>query len=167
MGNLKDHAYQVCSQISPNPPIPRAAGSRTPPSPTSSDFGPKQPKPEGPHPEIELIKPAAAPPTGPNPFLAMSGNTASPGCTGSKLGFHSYPPQIHRPITAQKPNTMLIKSATRGPGKSLCPIQGNQGSEFQRKTADQAAKGRKAEPQTPTQLLRTPQSAPPQINGLA
>ena len=52
---------------SPTPPIPQATGSRTPLSLTSSDFGPKQPKPEGPHPEIELIKPAAAPPTVPSP----------------------------------------------------------------------------------------------------
>ena len=134
---------------SPAPPIPQAAGSRTPLSPTSSDIGPKQPKPEGPHPEIELIKLAAAPPTGPNPFLATLGGTTIRSCTGSKLGFHSYPLQIRRPITAQKPNTMLIKSATHGPDKSPCPIQGNKDRSFRGKRLpkpQKAAKGSKAKP---------------------
>jgi len=70
-GNSSAHNQRPClSSMKPNsptPPIPQATGSRTPLSLTSSDFGPKQPKPEGPHPEIELIKPAAAPPTVPSP----------------------------------------------------------------------------------------------------
>ena len=133
---------------SPAPPISQAAGSRTPLSPTSSDFGPKQPKPESPHPEIELIKPAAASPTGPNPFLATLGGTTIRGCTGSKLGFHSYPPQIRRAITAQKPNTMLIKSATHTPNKSPYQIQGNEDRSFKGKRLPKPQKATRSSPRS-------------------
>ena len=144
---------------SPALPIPQVAGSRTPPSPDSSDFGPKQPKPEGPHPKIELIKPAAAPPTGPNPFLATPGIATTRGCTGSKLGFHSYPPQIRKAITTPKPNTMLIKSATRGPGKSSCQIQGNEDQSFKGKRLLKPQKAAKPSPKLP--LWPQPTSAQP------
>ena len=117
--------------------------------PASSDFGPKQPKPEGQHPEIELIKPTATPPTGPNPFLVTPGGTSTRDCTGSKLGFHSCLPQIRRVITAQKPNTMLIKSATRAPGKSPYPIQGNEDQSFKGKRLLKAQKAAKPSPKPP------------------
>ena len=146
----------------PSPSNPSGCWITDSPSPDSSDFGPKQPKPEGPHPEIELIKPAATPPTGPNPFLATPGITTIRGCTGSKLGFYSCLPQIRRVITAQKPNTMLIKSATHTPNKSPHPIQGNE---------DQSFKGKRLpKPQKAAKLVarRTPSphpaSARPQPN---
>ena len=154
------------SSMQPNllePSNPSGCWIADSPSPTSSDFGPKQPKPEDPRPEIELIKPAAAPPTGPNPFLATPGIATTRGCTSSKLGFHSYPPQIHRPITAQKPNTMLIKSATRGPGKSSCLIQGNENQSFKGK---RLLKPQKATKPSPPPSLSTPQSAPPRSTAL-
>ena len=147
------------SSMQPNllePSNPSGCWIADSPSPTSSDFGPKQPKPEDPRPEIELIKPAAAPPTGPNPFLATPGIATTRGCTSSKLGFHSYPPQIHSPITTQKPNTMLIKFATSTPSKSPRPIQGNE---------DQNFKGKR--PTEPQKVAKGSKAKPPQINGLA
>ena len=151
---------------SPALPIPQVAESRTPLSPASSDIGPKQPKPEGPHPEIELIKPAAATLTGPNPFLTTLGGTTIRGCTGSKLGFHSYPPQIRKAITIPKPNTMLIKSATHTPNKSPYPIQGNRDRSFKGKRLPKPQKAAKPSPKPP--LRPQPTSAqPPGRNGLA
>ena len=151
---------------SPALPIPQVAGSPTPLSPDSSDIGPKRPKPEGPHPEIELIKPAAAILTGPNPFLATLGGTTIRGCTGSKLGFHSYPPQIRKAITTPKPNTMLIKSAIHTPNKSPYPIQGNEDRSFKGKRLPKPQKAAKPSPKPP--LRPQPTSAqPPGHNGLA
>ena len=152
---------------SPAPPIPQTAGSPTPLSPDSSDIGPKQPKPEGPHPEIELIKPAAAPPTGPNPFLATPGSTTIRSCTGSKLGFHSYPLQIRRPITAQKPNIMLIKSATHTPNKSPHPIQGNEDRSFKGKRLLKAQKAAKPSPHHTPGHARPTSAQPPGHNSRA
>lgn len=109
-------------------------------------FWPKTAQAQGPHPEIELIKPAAAPPTGPNPFLATPGGTTIRDCTGSKLGFHSRPPQIRRMITVQKPNTMLIKSATHTSNKNPHPIQGNENQSFKGKRLLKAQKAAKPSP---------------------
>ena len=99
------------------------------------------------------------PPTGPNPFLATLGITTTRGCTGSKLGFHSYPPQIRKAITTPKPNTMLIKSATRGPGKSSCQIQGNEDQSFKGKRLLKPQKAAKPSPKLP--LWPQPTSAQP------
>ena len=162
---------------SPAPPIPQATGSRTPLSLTSSDFAPKQAQARGPTPGNRAYQTCSCTPDRPQPLLAAPGSATTLGCTGSKLGFHSCLPQIRRVITAQKPNTMLIKSATR-PKQKPAPNSGQRGSEFQGKTAAQAAKGRKASrpphpkpppglsrpqpnPRTTTALLRRPRTGYP------
>ena len=139
---------------SPTPPIPQATGSRTPLSLTSSDFAPKQAQARGPTPGNRAYQTCSCTPDRPQPLLAAPGSATTRGCTGSKLGFHSCLPQIRRVIAAQKPNTMLIKSATRGPGKSPYPIQGNE---------DQSFKGKRLpKPQKAAKLVarRTPSPRP-------
>ena len=163
---------------SPAPPIPQATGSRTPLSLTSSDFAPKQAQARGPTPGNRAYQTCSRTPDRPQPLLATPGSTATLGCTGSKLGFHSCLPQIRRVITAQKPNTMLIKSATRGPSKSPCPIQGNEDQSFKGKRLPKPQKAAKLvarrtpsprsglstpqpNPQTTTALLRRPRTGYP------
>ena len=136
---------------SPAPPIPQATGSQTPLSLTSSDFAPKQAQARGPTPGNRAYQTCSRTPDRPQPLLATPGSATTLGCTGSKLGFHSYPPQIRRAITAQKPNTMLIKSATRGPSKSSRQIQGNE---------DQNVKGKRLpKPQKAAKPSQTPAPA--------
>ena len=140
---------------SPTPPTPQATGSQTPLSLTSSDFAPKQARARGPTPGNRAYQTCSHTPNRPQPHLPTPGSATTRGCTGSKLGFHSCLPQIRRVITAQKPNTMLIKSATHTPNKSPYPIQGNEDQSFKGKRLpkpQKAAKGSKAKP--------------PQINGL-
>ena len=128
---------------SPAPPIPQATGSRTPLSLTSSDFAPKQAQARGPTPGNRAYQTCSRTPDRPQPLLTTPGSATTLGCTGSKLGFHSCLPQIRRVITAQKPNTMLIKSATRGPGKSPCPIQDNEDQNFKGKRLPKPQKAAK------------------------
>ena len=128
---------------SPAPPIPQATGSRTPLSLTSSDFAPKQAQARGPTPGNRAYQTCSRTPDRPQPLLATPRSATTLGCTGSKLGFHSCLPQIRRVITAQKPNTMLIKSATRGPGKSPCPIQDNEDQSFKGKRLPKPQKAAK------------------------
>ena len=147
---------------SPTPPTPQATGSQTPLSLTSSDFAPKQAQARGPTPGNRAYQTCSHTPNRPQPHLPTPGSVTTRGCTGSKLGFHSCLPQIRRVITAQKPNTMLIKSATHTPNKSPHPIQGNE---------DQSFKGKRLpKPQKAAKLVarRTPSphpaSARPQPN---
>lgn len=147
---------------SPTPPTPQATGSQTPLSLTSSDFAPKQAQARGPTPGNRAYQTCSHTPNRPQPHLPAPGSATTRGCTGSKLGFHSCLPQIRRVITAQKPNTMLIKSATHTPNKSPHPIQGNE---------DQSFKGKRLpKPQKAAKLVarRTPSphpaSARPQPN---
>lgn len=139
---------------SPTPPTPQATGSQTPLSLTSSDFAPKQAQARGPTPGNRAYQTCSHTPNRPQPHLPTPGSATTRGCTGSKLGFHSCLPQIRRVITTQKPNTMLIKSATHGPSKSPCPIQGNE---------DQSFKGKRLpKPQKAAKLVarRTPSPHP-------
>ena len=154
---------------SPTPPTPQATGSQTPLSLTSSDFAPKQAQARGPTPGNRAYQTCSHTPNRPQPHLPTPGSATTRGCTGSKLGFHSCLPQIRRVITAQKPNTMLIKSATR-PKQKPAPNSGQRGSEFQGKTAAQAAKGRKASrpphPKPPPSI-RPASAQPPDHNSRA
>lgn len=139
---------------SPTPPTPQATGSQTPLSLTSSDFAPKQAQARGPTPGNRAYQTCSHTPNRPQPHLPTPGSATTRGCTGSKLGFHSCLPQIRRVITAQKPNTMLIKSATHTPNKSPHPIQGNE---------DQSFKGKRLpKPQKAAKLVarRTPSPHP-------
>ena len=128
---------------SPAPPIPQATGSRTPLSLTSSDFAPKQAQARGPTPGNRAYQTCSRTPDRPQPLLTTPGSATTLGCTGSKLGFHSCLPQIRRVITAQKPNTMLIKSATHTPNKSPHPIQGNEDQNFKGKRLPKPQKAAK------------------------
>ena len=150
---------------SPAPPIPQATGSRTPLSLTSSDFAPKQAQARGPTPGNRAYQTCSRTPDRPQPLLATPGSATTLGCTGSKLGFHSCLPQIRRVITAQKPNTMLIKSATHTPNKSPCPIQGNEDQSFKGKRLPKPQKAAKLVARrtpSPTRPQQTPAQPPDQ-----
>ena len=146
---------------SPAPPIPQATGSRTPLSLTSSDFAPKQAQARGPTPGNRAYQTCSRTPDRPQPLLATSGSAATLGCTGSKLGFHSCLPQIRRVITAQKPNTMLIKSATHTSNKNPHPIQGNENQSFKGKRLLKAQKAAKPSPKPPPKPKPQPNPPPP------
>lgn len=128
---------------SPTPPTPQATGSQTPLSLTSSDFAPKQAQARGPTPGNRAYQTCSHTPNRPQPHLPTPGSATTRGCTGSKLGFHSCLPQIRRVITAQKPNTMLIKSATHTPNKSPHPLQGNEDQNFKGKRLPKPQKAAK------------------------
>lgn len=106
-------------------------------------FWPKTAQARGPTPGNRAYQTCSRTPDRPQPLLATPGSTATLGCTGSKLGFHSCLPQIRRVITAQKPNTMLIKSATHTPNKSPHPIQGNEDQNFKGKRLPKPQKAAK------------------------
>lgn len=166
---------------SPTPPTPQATGSQTPLSLTSSDFAPKQAQARGPTPGNRAYQTCSHTPNRPQPHLPTPGSATTRGCTGSKLGFHSCLPQIRRVITAQKPNTMLIKSATHTPNKSPHPIQGNEDQNFKGKRLPKPQKAAKLvarrtpsphpasarpqpNPRTTTALLRRPRAGYPTMD---
>ena len=116
--------------IFPSPSNPSGCWITDPSLARFLGFWPKTAQAQGPHLEIELIKLAAVASSRPQPLPPTLEDTTTRGCTGSKLGFHSRPPRIRRPITVQKPNTMLIRSATHTPNKSPHPIQSDEDRNF-------------------------------------
>ena len=131
-------------------------------------YWPKTAQARGPTPGNRAYQTCSRTPDRPQPLLATPGSAATLGCTGSKLGFHSCLPQIRRVITAQKPNTMLIKSATHTPNKSPYPIQGNEDRSFKGKRLPKLQKAAKPSPKPPLRPQPTsaqPPDQPPCLGG--
>ena len=109
-------------------------------------FWPKTAQTRGPTSGNRAYQTCSRTPDRPQPLPATPGIATTKGCTGSKLGFHSCLPQIRRPITAQKANTMLIKSATHTPSKSSRQIQGNEDQNVKGKRPTKPQKAAKLSP---------------------
>lgn len=142
------------------------------------EYWPKTAQARGPTPGNRAYQTCSHTPNRPQPHLPTPGSATTRGCIGSKLGFHSCLPQIRRVITAQKPNTMLIKSATHTPNKSPHPLQGNEDQNFKGKRLPKPQKAAKLvarrtpsphpasarpqpNPRTTTALLRRPRTGYP------